>query len=271
MNAERRRGLRRRPIRRPGPRLLIAVALMLAVLAGAWLWLRDSSLVAVRRVTVTGESGPDGGRIRTALMLAARNMTTLDVKLGALNTAVAPYPVVKSLRVSTQFPHGMRIRVIEEIPVGEIMIGGRPIAVASDGTLLHDAGPIPQLPAIALGSLPGATRITDHGALQVVALLAAAPYQLLSHLSQASSTPVHGLVARFRNGPSIYFGDANRLEAKWSAASAVIADGGSDGAEYIDVTDPERPVAGASPDSAAASGSTTPPSNSIAATASTGG
>ncbi len=256
-NPGRRRGVRRRQIRRPGPRLLIAMALILAVLAGAWLWLRDSSLVAVRRVTVTGESGPDAGRIRSALMLAARTMTTLDVKLGALNTAVAPYPVVKSLRVSTQFPHGMRIRVIEENPVGEIVIGGRPIAVASDGTLLHDAGPVPQLPTLALRSLPGATRITDRDALQVVALLAAAPYQLLSHLSQASATPARGLVARLRNGPSIYFGAPNRLQAKWLAASAVLADGGSDGAEYIDVSDPERPVAGASASSTPPAGSTT--------------
>lgn len=121
---QRRRAVRRRAIRLPGPRLIAAFALVVAVLAGGWLWLRDSSLVAVRRVTITGVSGPDAGRIRGALALAARNMTTLDVKNGELNTAVAPYPVVKSISVSTQFPHGMRIRVTEEIPVGEIMVGG---------------------------------------------------------------------------------------------------------------------------------------------------
>jgi cell division protein FtsQ len=253
----RRQAVRRRRIRRPGPRRLIGIVLGLAVLAGAWLWLRDSSLVAVRRVTVTGERGPDARRIRSALMLAARNMTTLDVKLGALHTAVAPYPVVKSLRVSTQFPHGMRIKVIEEIPVGEIVMGAHAIAVASDGTLLHDAGSVPHLPTIELRSLPGADRITDRDGLEIVALLAAAPYQLLSHLSQAASTAGHGLVAQLRNGPSIYFGDANRLAAKWIAASAVLADGGSDGAQYIDVTDPERPVAGASGSPASAAGTTT--------------
>ncbi len=251
----RRAAHKRRRLRRPSPRLVIAVALIVAALAGAWLWLRDSSLVAVQRVTVTGESGPDAGRIRAALTLAARNMTTLDVQLGALNTAVAPYPVVKSLRVSTQFPHGMRIRVIEENPVGEIVIGGHTIAVAGDGTLLHDAGRVPPLPTIELGSPPGGTRITDRHALDVVALLAAAPYQLLPHLSQARSTAAHGLVAQLRSGPSIYFGAAGRLEAKWTAAAAVLADSGSTGAQYIDVTDPGRPVAGARAGSEAASGS----------------
>jgi len=241
---QRRRAVRRRAIRLPGPRLIAAVALTLALLAGGWLWLRDSSLVAVRRVTITGVSGPDAGRIRAALRLAARNMTTLDVKSGELNTAVAPYPVVKSLSVTTQFPHGMRIRVTEEIPVGEIMVGGHTIAVASDGVLLHDAAPTSQLPTISLPSAPGGSRITERDGLQLVALLTAAPYQLLPHLTNASSTAAHGLVVQLREGPSIYFGDASRLGAKWAAAAAVLANSGSVGAQYIDVTDPQRPVAG---------------------------
>jgi cell division protein FtsQ len=234
---------------------VLALAVVLVLALGVWLWLRDSSLVAVQRVTVTGVSGPDAGRIRSALTRAARNMTTLDVKMDELHTAVVPYPVVKSLSVSTQFPHGMRIRVTEEIPVAEVAVGSRSVAVASDGTLLHDARPGSQLPMIAVGAAPGGTRLTDGGALQVVALLAAAPSQLLSHLSQASTTSAHGLVAQLRNGPSIYFGDLSRLAAKWIAASAVLASHGSDGAEYIDVSDPERPVAGAS--SAGTSGSST--------------
>ncbi len=249
---QRRRAVRRRAIRLPGPRLIAASALVLALLAGGWLWLRDSSLVAVRRVTITGVSGPDAGRIRGALMLAARNMTTLDVKNGELNTAVAPYPVVKSISVSTQFPHGMRIRVAEELPVGEITVGGRAVAVASDGVLLHDAARTSQLPTISLPSAPGGNRITERDGLQLIALLTAAPYQLLPHLTEASSNAAHGLVAQLRNGPSIYFGDASRLGAKWAAATAVLANSGSDGAEYIDVTDPQRPVAGVSTSPASA-------------------
>jgi cell division protein FtsQ len=242
---QRRRSARRRAIRLPGPRLIAALALTLALLAGGWLWLRDSSLVAVRRVRIIGVSGPDAGRIRSALTLAAHNMTTLDVDSGQLNTAVAPYPVVKSLSVSTQFPHGMRIRVTEEIPVGEIAVGGRTIAVASDGVLLHDAASTSKLPTISLPAPPGGTRVTKGDGLDVVALLAAAPYQLLPHVAQASSTAAHGLEAQLRDGPSIYFGDASDLGVKWAAAAAVLADSGSDGSDYIDVTDPQRPAAGA--------------------------
>ena len=40
-------------------KLIAGAVATLAVLGGAWVWLRDSSLVAVERVTVTGVAGPD--------------------------------------------------------------------------------------------------------------------------------------------------------------------------------------------------------------------
>src|SRR5205823_4962637 len=125
-----RTGARRRRLPRPRLKLLIVLAVLVIVLGGGWLWLRDSSLVAVKRVSVSGASGADGPRIRSALIAAARNMTTLDVRMHQLRVAVSPYPAVKDLRVSTQFPHGMRIQVIELNPVGGVVVDGRTIAVA---------------------------------------------------------------------------------------------------------------------------------------------
>lgn len=227
-------------------RLIAALVLMLGVLlAGAWFWLRDSSLVSVERVSVTGESGPDASAIRSALISAARNMTTLDVQMGQLRTAVYPFPAVKDLQVSTQFPHGMRIRVIEQLPVAAILVGGRRITVAADGTLLHDLAATSSLPLVPLSVPPGGPRLTDASAVGAVALLAAAPYQLLSRISEVTTVAGHGLVAQVRGGPSIYFGDAAQSRAKWTSAAAVLADPSSAGAVYIDVTDPMRPAAGA--------------------------
>jgi len=243
---------------RPRPRVILAVVVLLALLFGIWLWLRDSSLVAIKRVTVTGAQGPDAAEIRSVLTTAARGMTTLDVRVKQLNMAVAPYPVVKSLQVSTQFPHGIRIRVIEEVPVAEVMIGGRGVPVAGDGTLLHDGARTGPLPLITLREPPGGGRLADGTALQEVALLDAAPEELLSRLALAGSVPGHGLAVQLRNGPSIYFGDAGRLSAKWSAAAAVLADSHAAGAAYIDVSDPQRPAAGAGTATSTATGTATP-------------
>jgi cell division protein FtsQ len=224
-----------------------------ALLGGGWLWLRDSSLVAVRQVGITGVSGPDAARIRMALTLSARNMTTLDVRLGQLRTAVAPYPVVKNLTVSTQFPHGLRIRVSEQLPVGALVAGGRAVAAAGDGTLLRDIGTA-SLPAIPVDSLPAGSQVTDPVALDALALLADTPPRLLSRIGQVTDVPPHGLVVALRSGPSLYFGDDSDLNAKWAAAAAVLGDPSSAGATYIDVTDPARPAAGVGPAAVAAAG-----------------
>jgi cell division protein FtsQ len=250
-----RRGARRRRrglgLRRPRPLALLALGAVIALLAGGWVWLRDSPLVAVSHVTVTGASGPDASQIRSALVAEASNMTTLDVRIGELRTAIAPYPVVKDLRVSTQFPHGMRIAVIEHVPVAVVLVAGRTIAVAADGTLLRDVVPSGTLPAITLRVAPGGTHLTGY-VRDEVRLVAAAPNQLVPQISQVTDVAAHGLVAQLRNGPSIYFGDTSRLAAKWISAIALLANAGSAGALYIDVTDPQRPAAGAGAESAGA-------------------
>ncbi len=227
------------------PLILVVVAVVLVALGGAWLWLRDSSLVAVQRVTVTGASGPDARQIRVALVAAARSMTTLDVQISTLRTAVSPFPVVKGLQVSTNFPHGLRIRVIEQIPVATLASDAHRIVVAGDGTLLRDISPPSSLPTISVPVLPGGSKLTDPRALAAVAVLAAAPYQLLSHVQQVTANATHGVVVQLRNGPSMYFGDPSLLSAKWLAATGVLGDPGSNGASYIDVSDPYRPAAGA--------------------------
>jgi len=240
------RGLRRLP--RPGPRALAAVVALLALAAGGWVWLRNSSLVGVQRVTVVGVSGRDAGQIRAALVAAARNMTTLNVKMAALRTAVEPFPVVKQIHVSTDFPHRMRIDVVEQVPVALISAAGQQVAVSSDGTLLHGISVPSSLPTIPLQVSPGGSHVTGP-TRSVVRLLAAAPYQLLNKVSQASDTGAQGLQAQMRNGPKVYFGTAGDLSAKWSAAAAVLADPASAGADYIDVSVPSRPAAGAGSDS----------------------
>jgi cell division protein FtsQ len=250
-------------------RIALAAVALVAVLGGGWVWVRDSSLVAVRRVNIVGVAGADAGQIRSALTLAARNMTTLDVHLAQLRMAVAPYPVVKDIHVSTQFPHGMRIQVVEQLPVGALVSGGHAVAASADGTVLHDvtAG---SLPAIPVRTLPGGSEVTDPTTLSELALLSAAPARLVPKISQVTANYYHGLVVQLRSGPAIYFGDGSDPDAKWTAATEVLADQSSAGASYIDVTDPERPAAGVGAGAVAAAGLATTGTASGSSGSSTG-
>jgi cell division protein FtsQ len=247
---------------------LLGIAVACLVLGGAWLWFRDSPLVSVGKVTITGESGPDAAAIRTALMASARSMTTLDVQTRRLYAAVSAYPVVQALRVTTQFPHGMRIRVIEQLPVAAIVVAGRRIAVAPDGAILHDLTAPASLPTIDLSVPPGGPRLTQPQALESLAVARTAPRPVRARIQTISLLPGRGLVARLRSGPAVYLGDGSELRAKWSSAVAVLADPGSAGASYIDVTDPRRPAAGAVTTPPASSTSSSSASSSTTATTS---
>ncbi len=233
-----------RGVRRIGPLRLLAVVVLVAALGTGWLWLRDSSLVAVRQVKVSGITGPDAGRIRAALTSAARTMTTLDFHVSRLDTAVAPYPDVKTLQVVTAFPHGVRIHVVEELPTAFLIAAGDRVAVAADGAVLRTRSPRRPLPTIPVRALPVGFRVTDATERRELAVVTGAPARLRAHIAQVQESPAHGIVVKLRAGPSLYFGPADSIHAKWLAAVAVLGNAGSAGATYIDVSDPSRPAAG---------------------------
>lgn len=222
-------------------------ALALAFLAGVgvalgWTWLRDSSLVAIEQISVTGATGPEAANVRRALTTAARDMTVLHVREDELRTAVAPYPIVKSVSVETDFPHGLRIAVHEHDAVAAVVVDGKRTPVAPDGTILRGS-PARAVPVIPLSTPPGSDRVTSARGLQAIALLAAAPSALRKRVAKIGRGP-KGIVATLRQGPPLHFGDAGRLEAKWAAAARVLADPSSAGATYVDLRVPERPAAG---------------------------
>jgi cell division protein FtsQ len=224
------------------PRIVVVAAAVLAVAALGWLWLRDSSLVAVDHVTITGVSGPDGARIRAVLEDTARGQTTLHVSSGELRTAVAAYPQVKDVRVTTHFPHGLDIEVVEHNPVAVIVAAGRRIPVSGDGRFLRTAQP-GDVATVQMTNVPGGDRLTDRRAGDAVAMLAAAPTALRAKVADVW-TGSHGLSARMRQGPLLYFGTTERLPAKWTAVARVLADPEAAGALYLDVRVPERTAAG---------------------------
>lgn len=228
-----------------GRRRLLALALLgLALGAGYMFWFRDSSLVRVEKVTITGLETADSSQVRAKLTEAARHMTTLHVDAGALRLAVADEPTVHSLTVEPDFPHGLRIAVVENRPVAVLVGGGRQVTVAPDGTVLEGVEANGSVPTIDVGGLPSGTRMPDGPARDRVAVAAAAPPRLLARIDTISVQHGRGVVAVLKDGPVVIFGRAEALARKWTAAAAVLAQRTSQGATYIDVRMPERPVAG---------------------------
>jgi cell division protein FtsQ len=230
---------------RHGRRRLLALAVLLIALGAAYtFWFRDSSLVRIERVTVTGLDSPEGARVRAKLTAVAKHMTTLNLDADALRRAVAHEPVVHSIAIRPDFPHGLKIAIVQNRPVALLVSPGRDVAVAPDGTLLPAEKTLGGLPTVRVASVPPSGRIPEGAARDRVAVAGAAPSRLRSRVDSISIQHGRGAVAVLQDGPVIIFGHPVELRHKWAAAAAVLAQRSSVGAAYIDVRMPERPVAG---------------------------
>jgi cell division protein FtsQ len=226
-------------------RRTLLISLLAAVaLAGAFMLFRSSPLVAVQQIEITGVHGVQAAPISEALDRAAARMSTMDYSAGALEAAVAQYPVVRSLKVSTSFPHRMRIVVSEQLPVARLSAGGLHAAVAADGVVLGPSLASSSLPTIPASVVPTVGRRVGGARLRsYLAVLGAAPAPLLPLISRVY-VGAQGLTVKMANGLLVYFGDDSRPHAKWDSLVTVLSAPSSASASYVDVRLPERPAAG---------------------------
>lgn len=216
---------------------MVAAVVLALLLIAVYVVLRTTSLSAVENVTVVGVEGPNASETRHALEQASVGQSTLGFDAAALHDAVADMPSITGIDVHPRFPHGVQVEVHQRAAVGALSVDGRKIAVATDGTLLPewDAG---DLPVINGGRATGGRLVAEHRAAAKV--LAGAPEALRAKTARIDKTTI----VRLSDGPALLFHDADRVAAKWLAATAVLADPSSVGATWIDLRVPERPVAG---------------------------
>jgi cell division protein FtsQ len=227
-------------------RLTLVLALLIALASAYWFWFRDSSFARVHDVYVTGVDGPQARQIRSALEQAGLDMTTLHVRADDLRSAVAEYPVVRSIAAEGSFPHKLTIDVDLNLPVAVLQTPSGSKPVAADGLLLSGV-PMTNLPVLTTKAMLTEKRVTGGRAFDLVRVVALAPEPLRTRIKSVSFRAGVGLVAQVRSGPELRFGDTTRLPAKWMAAARVLAAAAARGASYIDVRLPERPAAGGLP------------------------
>jgi cell division protein FtsQ len=223
-------------------RILAGVLVAACALAGGWLWVRDSSLVAVRDVRVGGVNSSEAPRIRSALRSAGLDMTTLHVREDQLRAAVAQYPSIKGLEVETDFPRTLTIIVHERAAVAAIQSGGTTVAASRDGLVLHGMR-ARGLPTLSVRAAPAGERVTDRRTLGALDVAGAAPTEMRDRIERLWSGP-RGLTLDLRDGPDLVFGSGADASRKWIAATRVLADPSSAGATYLDLRLPERVAAG---------------------------
>ena len=225
-------------------RLGLGLIVVLALAATGWMWLRDSDLVAVRDVHITGVTASDGEQVKAALGAAALEMTTLHVRPDLLEDATANLTSVGSLKVTKDFPHGLTIQVIERQPVAALASEGEQrIPVTGDGIVLRGVTAERDLPNLAVDPAAVGTKLTDRRALRALTIAGAAPDELLRRSSELA-VGKQGVVVSLKDGPELVFGTDAEARAKWLAAARVLAESSAAGATYLDLRIPGRVAAG---------------------------
>jgi cell division protein FtsQ len=228
--------------RRAFARGFAAVVVLAGLGVGGWLWLRDSSLVEVTAVRVTGATTSDEARIRSALESAARDMTTLHVRQEILDDVVARFPSVADLKVDADFPHRLTIEVVEHRAVAALDVDGRRTPVSGGGIVMTGVAADDDLPSIRRDQLPQG-RVDDVRTKAALAVAAAAPERLLTR-GERLWWGDEGLTVDLRDGPPLIFGGRDDAAAKWAAAARVLAEPSAAGATYLDLRVPGRVAAG---------------------------
>jgi len=221
-------------------RLIVAFLIVAALVAGYMLWFRDSSLVAIESVKVTGVDVAPG--VEEELTAAATGLSTLHLDREAIEAAVAEDPSVMGLKIETDFPHGVNIDVQSRTPAGWLAADGGTV-LAADGTVLATGVERPDgLPEIA-----GEASVGDRAAgeeLAAARVLGAVPAPLQPQVVKAAVDEEHGVVAELNGGIELRFGAPGNADQKWRAAATVLADPKLTSATYIDLSVPSRPVVG---------------------------
>jgi cell division protein FtsQ len=229
----------------PSRRSLLVGAALIAVAAGAYTVARQTSAFAIGRFDVKGAPADVQQQVRRALApLSGTNLLALDG--AALARRAESLPTVASVRFDRAFPHTLRIFVVPEVPVAVLHRGNETWLVSARGRVVKRV-PTGTYPALARVWVPrkadvavGAFLAPLAGGTPARTLALAARFP--AHIATASLA--HGeLVFRLRSGLELRLGDPTDVRLKLAIARRALARL-PPGATYVDVSVPERPVAG---------------------------
>jgi cell division protein FtsQ len=236
-----------------GRSLLIALAVV-SVAFGLYGVARETSLFAVRAIVVEGAPPGIAAEVSGALR-SYQGRSLVAVSAGAVEQRVDALPVVRSAIVDRAFPHSLRVRVVPEQPVAVLRRGPDSWLVSARGRVIRtiERGASPSLPRIWLPAATdlqaGAFLVDAPGALaarSLAALVGSGFPERISFVRALDGEITLGL----RGGLEIQLGPPVDLRLKIAIARGILpllALPRNGGPDYLDLTVPERPVAGRNP------------------------
>ncbi len=231
----------------PSSRSLLVAFAAVAAIVGGYFAARETSMFAVQRIEVTGSRPSVVERVDTALA-PLDGTSLLSLNAADIDARLSPLRDVSLVSYDRAFPHTARIVVSAERPVAVLRRGSQAWIVTERGRVLEPIGDPREsnLPRIwdANAPVPSAGELlTADEALRPARLLGgvlSADPGLFTHVREARF--VDGdLVLVLGTGTEVRLGDADDLALQLAVAERVLEAAGP-GAQYVDVSVPERAV-----------------------------
>jgi cell division protein FtsQ len=228
-----------------GRALLVAFAALAGVLH-SMLVVRETSLFGVGAIEVAG-AGPGVERQVERALADRKGASLVGLDLDAARTDVLALSTVAAVSFDRAFPHTLRVTVVPERPVAVVRQGASALVVSQRGRVIA---------RVDRHARPGLARIWAPKDVQLetgaivdgnlrVAVEAVTPLVGTRFPGRVGSitTTDDQLTMRLRSGLELRLGGLRDVDLKLAVAARVIPRL-PDGAGYLDVSVPDRPVAG---------------------------
>ena len=240
--------LRPAPTPRHRPLAVLAAALVLVgVAVGAYVGARETGIFALNRIEVEGAPPEVAAEIRSTLAeYQGESLVKFDTRQASRRLSTVAD--IAGASFDRSFPHTLRVRVRLERPVAVLRQGAAAWLVSSSARVLRSLErPYPRLPRIwvprsvdiAVNSTLGGV-----GARGVAAVAPLRPLRMSADVRQVLTADGE-LTLVLGSGTELRLGNSGDLRLKLSIAKQLIPL--TKGASYVDVSVPERPVAGYNP------------------------
>jgi cell division protein FtsQ len=228
----------------------VTIGVILAALAAcAYVGARETPVFAVHTIRVEGVPPGLARRVRGALQpLEGRSL--LKVKPDDVSSLATALPDVASVSYDRAFPNTLRVSVEPEQPLAVLRRASGAWLVSREGRIIRTVPQrafarlprvwVPQSVDVTLGGTLGA----GGGAAEVAAL---APVRAVGLSARVMTVQVDGgqIAYALRGGLELRVGTSTNLLLKLAIARDILD--GPTLTGYLDVSVPERPVAGANP------------------------
>jgi cell division protein FtsQ len=231
----------------PSGRALLVGFALLAGGALAYLAARETSVFALQTIRITGASPRVAAHVRAALAsLEGRSLVGLDN--AAIERRLAGLPDVASASYDRDFPHTLRVFVTPAHSIAVLRRGRSAWIVSNDGRVIRSAGVFsaPRLPRIWVGrttAVDVGTQVGDADALRALAAVAAARRARFATRIVVARASDHELTFVLAGHLELRLGDTAALPLKLAVAQRLLPLVRTT-STYVDLSVPERPVAG---------------------------